>query len=119
MPDCNDICRRVHGHDREVEVRGAIERGTARVVLLGDHIAGYSTEISFLAHAVALDNPGLMALIAAAEQFTGPGFLLPSRNSEIFRWCLSKGLRVTQPMSLMTMGLYNEPRGAWLPSVLY
>jgi len=28
-------------------------------------------------------------------------------------------LRVTQTMTLMTIGLYNEPDGAWLPSVLY
>jgi hypothetical protein len=26
---------------------------------------------------------------------------------------------VVQPMTLMTMGLYNEPVGAYLPSVLY
>ena len=29
------------------------------------------------------------------------------------------GLRVVQPMTLMSMGLYNEPKGAFLPSVLY
>jgi hypothetical protein len=29
------------------------------------------------------------------------------------------GLRLVYPMTLMTMGLYNEPRGAYLPSVLY
>ncbi|MBC8094484.1 MAG: GNAT family N-acetyltransferase, partial [Akkermansiaceae bacterium] len=61
----------------------------------------------------------LKAMIAAAPEFSGPGFLLPSRNSEIFRWCLNEGLRVTQPLTLMSMGLYNEPRGAFLPSILY
>jgi hypothetical protein len=35
------------------------------------------------------------------------------------RWCLGKGLRVTQSLTLMTMGLYSEPQGAWLPSILY
>lgn len=29
------------------------------------------------------------------------------------------GLRVVQPMNLMTLGLYNEPAGAYLPSVLF
>jgi hypothetical protein len=28
-------------------------------------------------------------------------------------------LRVVQPMTLMSVGLYNEPRGAFMPSVLY
>jgi len=26
---------------------------------------------------------------------------------------------VVQPMTLMSIGLYNEPAGAWLPSVLF
>jgi hypothetical protein len=41
------------------------------------------------------------------------------RNVELFRWGLEQGLRVVQPMTLMSYGLYNEPRGAFLPSVLY
>jgi hypothetical protein len=61
----------------------------------------------------------LKALIAAAPEITGPGFLLPTRNSEVFHWCLNQGLRVTQPMTLMSTGLYNEPRGAFLPSILF
>jgi hypothetical protein len=28
-------------------------------------------------------------------------------------------LKVVQVMTLMTLGLYNEPAGAYLPSVLY
>jgi len=28
-------------------------------------------------------------------------------------------LRVVQPNTLMSMGLYNEPSGAWIPSILY
>jgi hypothetical protein len=37
----------------------------------------------------------------------------------LFRWCLTNGLRVVEPMTLMTIGLYNEPVGAYLPSVSY
>jgi hypothetical protein len=32
---------------------------------------------------------------------------------------LLNGLRVVQPMTLMSTGLYNEPAGAFLPSVIY
>jgi hypothetical protein len=32
---------------------------------------------------------------------------------------LGNGLRIVQPMTLMTTGLYNEPAGAFLPSVVY
>jgi hypothetical protein len=59
-----------------------------------------------------------MALIAAAPEFTGPGFLLPTRNYEVFSWCLANGLRLIAPMTLMTTGLYNEPAGAYLVCVL-
>lgn len=45
--------------------------------------------------------------------------IVPTRNSDLFRWCLENGLRVVQPMTLMSSGLYNEPAGAYLPSVLF
>jgi hypothetical protein len=32
---------------------------------------------------------------------------------------LSNGLRVVHTMTLMTIGLYNEPEGPYLPSVSY
>jgi hypothetical protein len=116
---CCDLCRRVHGLDRRGELLGAVSRGVARVVEHGGRVAGYVTELGFMGHAVALDNPGLMALIGAAESIAGSGLLLPSRNGEVFRWCLAHRLRVVQPMTLMSLGLYNEPRGAFLPSILF
>jgi hypothetical protein len=82
-------------------------------------ISGYTTAIAFFAHTIGETNEDVKALIGAARSFDGPGFLLPSRNAELMRWCLGRGLRVVQQMTLMTIGLYNEPAGAWLPSVLY
>jgi hypothetical protein len=61
----------------------------------------------------------LKALIAAAAEFPGPGFLLPTRNHEMFQWCLNRGLKLVFQMTLMSIGLYNEPAGAYLPSILY
>ena len=113
------LCREVHGHDRGRDFRDAIEQGTAAVVERGGHLTGYTTQIAFFGHAVAKTDEDLKALIAAAPSFAGPGFLLPCRNTELFRWCLEHGLRVVQPMTLMTIGLYNEPQGAYLPSILY
>lgn len=60
-----------------------------------------------------------MALIGAAPAFGGPGILVPLRNAALFQWCLNHDLRVMQVMTLMSLGLYNEPAGAYLPSVLY
>lgn len=64
-------------------------------------------------------NEDLQALVAATAEFEGPGILVPTRNTGLFRWCLESGLRVIQSMTLMTMGLYNEPAGAYLPSILF
>lgn len=116
---CNALCLSVHGHDRDVEVRDAIGEGSARVVEQDGRITGYTTGINFLGHTVAEGNEDMKALIGAVTEFVGPGFLLPTRNGDLFRWCLENGLRVVQPMTLMSMGLYNEPRGAFLPSILY
>lgn len=116
---CNQLCLKVHGHDRGPELLDAIKAGTATVVEHDGRITGYATLIGFFGHAVGESNEDLKALIGAATSFAGPGFLLPTRNSELLRWCLSKGLRIVQPLTLMSLGLYNEPRGAFLPSILY
>jgi predicted N-acetyltransferase YhbS len=116
---CNRICAFVHGHDRSGELLDAIKLGTATVVEHEGRITGYATDLGFLAHAVGETNRDLIALIGAAPAFSGPGILVPLRNGALFHWCLVHGLRVVQVLTLMTMGLYNEPAGAYLPSVLY
>ena len=116
---CNRVCRQVHGHDRGPELLAAIHQGGPIVVDFDGRVTGYATLVGFFGHAVGETNRELMALIAAAREFPGPGFLLPARNGELFRWCLLNGLRVVQPMTLMSIGLYNEPAGAFLPSILY
>jgi predicted N-acetyltransferase YhbS len=116
---CNRVCRQVHGHDRDGELRDAIAQGTATIVEHDRRVTGYATIVGFFGHATGETNEDLKALICAAREFAGPGFLLPTRNGELFRWCLGNGLRVVQPMTLMTRGVYNEPAGAFLPSILY
>ncbi len=116
---CNRVCSQVHGHERSGEVLDAIQQGTASVVEHGGRIIGYTTSVAFMGHTVGETNEALKALIGAASAFQGPGFLLPIRNGELFRWCLDQKLRVVQTMTLMSCGLYSEPAGAFLPSVLY
>ena len=116
---CDAVCRLVHGHTRSGEVADAIQSGNAQVVLRDDRITGYSTGIAFFSHAVGERNEDVQALIAAAHAFHGPGFLVPTRNAALLRWCLDRGLRIVQPMTLMSIGRYAEPRGAWLASISY
>ena len=116
---CNQLCYRIHGHDRRQELQESINAGNASVVEHHGNITGYSAQLGFFGHSLAETNNDLKALIGAATKISGPGFLLPSRNSELMRWCLNNGLRVVQPMTLMSKGLYNEPSGAFLASVIY
>jgi GNAT superfamily N-acetyltransferase len=116
---CNALAHRVHGFDRSAELSHAIQQKTAQLVERGGRITAYTTNLGFFGHSTAETNVDLQALLASADSFVGPGILVPSRNSSLFRWCLANGLRVVQPMTLMTMGLYNEPAGAWLPSIVF
>jgi predicted N-acetyltransferase YhbS len=116
---CNALCSRVHGHDRGGELVDGIRRGGAKVVERLGRITGYATGIGFFEHAVGETNDDLKALIGAADAFAGPGFFVPSRNGELFRWCLAHNLTVVNQGTLMTVGLYNEPHGAYLPSISF
>jgi predicted N-acetyltransferase YhbS len=119
QPACHALARAVHGFERSVELAQAIERDFARVVVRDGRITAYATEVSFFGHSTAETNADMQALIASAETFGGPGILVPSRNAGLLRWCLQNGLRVVQPMTLMSAGFYNEPAGAWLPSIFF
>jgi predicted N-acetyltransferase YhbS len=116
---CNALSRRVHGFDRAVELAQAISHGTAGVVERGGRVTGYTTHLAFFGHSTSETNLDMQALLTSVESFAGPGILVPSRNSVLLRWCLQNGLRVVEPMTLMSAGLYNDPAGAWLPSVLF
>jgi predicted N-acetyltransferase YhbS len=123
VDSCNAICKAIHGHDRNGELGDSIKQGSAKVVLHGDKITGYTTGLAYFNHSIGLTNDDLKALISSAtdddDRYGGPGILIPTRNTQLFRWCLDNGLRLVQQLILMTIGLYNEPRGSYMPSILY
>jgi hypothetical protein len=116
---CNALCARVHGHTRAGEVHEAIVAGDMRVVERLGRLTGYTTKIDYFAHSVAETNDDLAALISEAEVLGTPGFLVPVTNGDLMRWALGHGLRVFFVVNLMALGMYQEPRGAYLPSVGY
>jgi L-amino acid N-acyltransferase YncA len=116
---CNLLSHQVHGFDRGADLAQSIKNGTAVVVERAGRITGYAGALAFSNHGTAETNLDMQALFASAESFGGSGILVPSRNTALLRWCLANGLRVVQPMTLMSIGLYNQPDGAWFPSVLF
>ncbi|PQP20847.1 GNAT family N-acetyltransferase [Rhodococcus opacus] len=116
---CDEICRHVHGHDRHGELQHWVNIGTARVVERGGRITGYATGFGYTWHAVGNADDDIIALLAGADEYTGLGFLVPSRNTRLMAWCFGAGLQLVQQSTLMTTGLYNQPQGSWLPSIGY
>jgi hypothetical protein len=119
VEECAALCVAVHGHDRTPELEAAIKAGTATVVERNGLIAGYATGFGYGWHVVAEDNDAIITMLSSAQAFMGLGILVPSRNGELLRWCLRHGMRLIQQSTLMSIGLYNEPAGAWLPSIVY
>ena len=117
---CNEICISIHGFSREMELRQAIDQRVATVNIdKGGNITGYAAGLGFLGHAVAKTNEVLKALVANASAILGPGFFVPSRNSDLLRWLLDVGFRIVWPANLMTVGNYQDPTAPFLPSIAY
>ena len=120
---CGRVCDRVHGVQRPSELRDAAKAFKPYVVERDGRVTGYLTAATFwqLNHAVAETDADMYALLAGASAANDEpiSFLLPIRQPHLFRWCLTEGLRIVKPMLLMATGLYQEPAGAWFPSVFY
>ena len=116
---CNALSHRIHGFDRASDLAFSTQQGSALIVERAGRITGYSSTLAFFGHTTAESNQDLQALLSSVDSYGGPGILIPTRNTELLRWCLSNGLRVVEPLNLMSTGLYNNPAGAWLPSILF
>ena len=120
---CEAIARNIHGYGRGGELSDALKFLNPFVVERAGCIRGYLTMPTYWAanHAVAETEEDMRALIlgVAAQTEKPLSLLMPTRQAELFRWCLSEHLRAVKPMTLMTVGAYQEPKGAYLPSVIY
>jgi predicted N-acetyltransferase YhbS len=125
VEECERLCVSVHGFERTNELRDSLRSPIfAPFVAVRDgRVCAYATTLSFYmaAYAVAATEEDMRALIlgALAGGAQPASFLLPTRQSGLFRWCLSEGLRIVKPMTYMTIGEYREPAGCWIPSVMY
>ncbi len=116
---CNEICANVHGFHRGAELAAAGAANTAFVAELDGTIRAYTSGLGYYGHSVGETTEAICALLTAAPRLPSLGVLVPTRNYRLFRWCLDHGMRVVETMTLMSRGLYQEPSGPYLPSVLY
>lgn len=123
LAECAELSRSVHGVDRTGDLKNTPSL-TAFVAVRDDRIIAYASAPHFWAsnHAVAQSEADMQALLAGVGNQSGDrplSLLLPTRQSQLFRWCLDQGMRVIKPATLMAMGKYQEPHGCYLPSVGY
>jgi GNAT superfamily N-acetyltransferase len=120
---CNALSAGIYGFSRASELADAMQVLAPVVVVRDGRVTGYLTAPTFWIanHGVAEGEEDMNALIlgAAAVQTDPLSFLLPIRQATLFRWCLDQGLKPVKPMTLMSMGKYQEPSGSYIPSVFY
>jgi predicted N-acetyltransferase YhbS len=120
---CTDLCTAVHGIGRSHELQEALRVFTPFVVEREGRITGYLSAATFwlMNHGVAETEQDMRALLAGAGAMSAEplSLLLPTRQANLFRWCLHQGMQAIKPMTLMTIGHYQEPSGCYFPSVLY
>lgn len=123
IPACEWLQQHVLGYSRINELRETLAAGAPWAALRDGRLRAYaSVPTSWQAnHAMAETDEDLQALLlGAARSRPEPlALLIPVRRAELFRWCLAQGLRAVLPMTLMSVGKYREPQGAYVPSVLY
>jgi GNAT superfamily N-acetyltransferase len=125
VEDCARLHREIHGFERTRELRDALDAPsmTPVVAIRAGRVRAYATTFApwQAAHGTAATETDMRGLISGAAALSpGPmAFLLPVRQAELFRWCLTVGFRAVRPMTYMVLGDYQEPHGAWFPSVLY
>lgn len=125
VEECELLCKAVHGFERSDELRDAIQAPVLSpfVAVRDGRITAYASSLTFFpaAYGVAETEDDMEQLIfGALEAVSDPAsFLLPTRQTGLFRRCLIHGLRAVKPMTYMALGEYRQPEGAWFPSVLY
>jgi predicted N-acetyltransferase YhbS len=120
---CDELHRRIHRFSRVHDIKQNSQFFQSFVALRENRIVAYASAPAFWQanHAVAETEEAMHAVLVGSSNLSAQplSFLLPTRQAGLFRWCLQNKMRVVKPMSLMAMGEYEEPRGAFLPSVMY
>ena len=122
LESCGALCMKTHGLKRTNELIDALKMFEPVVLERGGRIVAYasSPKAWLINHSMGEMQADWEALIEGLSATRGEVMLfVPTRQAALFRWCLSRGLRILKPATLMAMGQYQEPRGAWTPSVLY
>jgi GNAT superfamily N-acetyltransferase len=121
LPAVEALSSRLYKTSRRNEAALAVPEFCPVVLEREGRIAGYFIP-GMLGHGVAETEEDLLALIGAAARRVpaeNARFFCPLSEASLFRKALQAGCRAIKTMNLMTLGPYEAPEGAWLPSILY
>ena len=60
----------------------------------------------------------LQMLVTVVRPIAGHGASLPRTGGEWLTWCVVQAVRWVQPMTLMAMAVYHEPRAAFVSALI-
>lgn len=114
--NCIALCQKVVGFDRVPS--NPIDM---YCVTRNNRITAYTVDLSTDGYTLGETETDIQALILnmAAQKSGELAFLVPTSYSDLLRWCLNEGLRVTKALTLMVKGDYQTPSGIYLPNLLY
>lgn len=120
MPEIDALSRRHYHHTRVQEARMLMSIGLQGFVLRRAGVSvGYFFP-SFLGHGFAATAHDMANLIGHAMRHAPPPFrktLLPLGQHELHRLLLERGSRAVKVFNYMSVGPFEAPSGAWMPSV--
>ena len=119
---CARLCQKIHGFDWTAELRDYITRTSHPLAILRKGaIKAHATAVATFGHGVAKTEEDMKQLILAASALSkNPLSLrLPTEQTALLRWCLKEGFHLNKPITLMTRGMYQEPKGSYFISSYY
>ena len=123
ITDCELLHQQVHGFPRTNELQDRLATGSPIVAVRNGRIRAYIAvpTVWLASHGVAESDEDMRALLLGAAQIekASLSFLLPIQFAKFFEWCLTEGFRTIKPMTIMSMGEYNDPKSIYFASVIY
>jgi GNAT superfamily N-acetyltransferase len=126
LPAAIELCSKLYKVPRTNELRLALAHGAAMGMIPHvRHRQGKLTALvvpGFFGFGVADSNDDLLATVTTAIRGGTPftmRWLVPARNTELYRMVMKSGGRLARLCNLMSMGPYETPSGAWFPSIAY
>ncbi len=119
LPAIDELCREIYRVSRKGECETLLAMKFPAFVLDRGHVSGYLVSTA-MGHGVAESDDDMLALLAGhGAALPDAHSFVPIRNGELYRRALAAGHKNVKLMNLMSLGPYEEPQGAYAPSVMF